>query len=75
MTRPSGERWSSPGTVAATHARSVTSKAAPSRLEATSSGPNSRNVCGLALITSRIHGPSTPVAPAIGVPGSGTSTP
>ena len=53
MTRPSGERWSSPGTVSASHARSVTSKTAPSRLEAVSSGPISRKLAGLRSITSR----------------------
>ena len=46
MTRPSGARSSSVGTVSASQARSVTSKTSPRRFDAVSSGPNRRNVSG-----------------------------
>ena len=58
MTRPSGARWSSVGKISASKARFVTSNTSWSRLEAVSSGPNSRNVAGLRLITSRSQRPS-----------------
>ena len=51
--------------------RSVTSKTSPSRFDAVSSGPNSRNVSGLAAITSRSQPPSTRVASRHAVPGLG----
>ena len=53
MTRPSGARWSSPGTISAIHVRSVTSSTEPSRLDAVSSGPNIRKLSVLRAITSR----------------------
>ena len=74
ITRPSGARWSSPGTICPSNARSVTSKTAPSRLDAVSSGPNSRKFDGLALITSRSQSPSTRVASDIPAPGALTGT-
>ena len=42
MTRPSGARWSSPGSISAIQARSVSSSTAPRRFEAVSSGPKTR---------------------------------
>ena len=74
MTRPSGARWSSPGMIWPSKARSVTSKTFPSRLDAVSSGPNSRNVDGLAVMMSRSHDPSTRVASDTLSPGLLTST-
>jgi hypothetical protein len=74
MTRPSGARWSSPGSVSATHVRFVTSNTADRRFDAVSSGPNSRNVSGLSLITSRTSSPRTRVASLVEPPGAGTST-
>ena len=44
MTRPSGARWSSPGTVSAIQALSVASKTAARRLDAVSSGPEEPEV-------------------------------
>ena len=44
MTRPSGARWSSPGSRSAIQARSVTSRTAPSRFELFSSGLKTRKV-------------------------------
>ena len=74
MTRPSGARWSSPGSVSAIQPRSVTSKTGASRFEAVSSGPNSRNVRGLRAITSRMKPPSTRVASLELAPGRLTGT-
>ena len=53
MTRPSGARWSSPGTISAIHVRSVTSSTAPRRFDAVSSGPNIRKVSVFRAMTSR----------------------
>jgi len=48
MTRPSGARWSSVSSTSASHWRLVTSNTEPRRLEATSSGRNTRKLLGLA---------------------------
>ena len=74
ITRPSGARWLSPGTISPSKARFVTWKTSPSRLDSVSSGPNSRKFDGLALITSRSQSPSTRVASDIPAPGLVTGT-
>ncbi len=74
ITRPSGARWLSPGTIEPSNARFVTSNTASSRLDDVSSGPISRKFDGLALITSRSQVPSTRVASAVLPPGLGTCT-
>ena len=71
MTRPSGARWSSVSRTSASHWRSVTSNTEPRRLEATSSGPNTRKLVGLAVTTSRRNEPRTRVASVKVVPGLG----
>ena len=59
----------------ASHWRSVTSNTSCSRLDATSSGPNSRKFeKGSAYITSRRNPPSTRVASERVVPGLSTGT-
>ena len=47
MTRPSGARCSSVGSISASQARRSTSKTSPSRFDAVSSGPKSRKLRGL----------------------------
>jgi hypothetical protein len=74
MTRPPGARSSSPASRSATQARSVASKTASRRLEVVSSGPMSRKLVGLALMTSRRNPPRTRVASAVVAPGAGTWT-
>ena len=67
MTRPSGARWSSPGTISAIQVRSVTSSTAPSRFDAVSSGPNIRKLSRVAGHHVAQHTcPSTRVASARG---------
>ena len=60
--------------ISASKVRFVTSNTSCSRLEAVSSGPNSRNVSGLRTITSRSHRPSARVPSVTPVPGLCTST-
>ncbi len=52
MTRPSGATWSSVGIISATDSRVVTSKTAPRRLEAVSSGLKTRKFLDSSL---RVH--------------------
>ena len=76
ITRPSGERRSSPGSVAAIQVRSVASKRRSRRFDAVSSGPITRKFLAPAFrfITSRSILPITRVASAVAPPGFGTST-
>ena len=70
--RPSGARWSSSGSVSATHARSVTSNSPPNRLELVSSGPMTRKfrASWLSFIMSRRNVPITRVASPVSLPGA-----
>ena len=58
----------------ASQVRSVVSNTADSRLDAVSSGPTSRKLSGLAVITSRRNAPSTRVGSLKVVAGLATST-
>ena len=69
MTRPSGARCSSVGSVRPPRRGRSTSKTASSRFEAVSSGPKSRKLSGLRAM-SRRKPPSTRVASATSSPGS-----
>ena len=60
--------------ISPSNARPVTSKTASSRLDAVSSGPNSRNVEAFRVMMSRSHWPSTRVLSASTAPGDGTAT-
>ena len=60
--------------ICASKARSVTSKTSCRRLEAVSSGPNSRKLAGLRAMTSRSHVPSARVPSASAPPGLVTGT-
>src|ERR1019366_7016349 len=74
ITRPSGARWSSVGSVSASQVRPVTSNSAPRRLEAVSSGPITRKLSPLRRMTSRRKPPSTRVASLVAAAGSLTAT-
>ena len=74
MTRPSTERWLSPGMISASQALPVTSKIAWKRFEAVSSGPNIRKLSVLRAMMSRMNVPATYVASLVEPPGLGTST-
>ena len=77
MTRPSGLRnppSASSGRRSATQRRVVASNRVARRLEAVSSGPNTRKLTGLAFTMSRRNAPRVRVASPMVLPGFGTLT-
>ena len=68
--------WSSVLRISPVNTRSVASKQAPRRLDAVSSGPNTRKLraSALSFMTSRRKAPMVRVASAVTAPGVGTAT-